>query len=300
MHTSFQTTNGKGLDRNSFPMKLWEKAKKYGIWNPINLDFSQDRLDFKKLDELEQKFILQPIAQFQAGEEAVTLDLLPLIMAVAKEDRLEEEMFLTSFLWEEAKHVDGFNRFFNTILDNQIPDMGHLLVPSYKTLFYEILPEVMDALTHDPSPVNQAKASVTYNMIIEGTLAETGYYGLNYTLGMLDIMPGMLDFTVKLKQDESRHVAYGIYLISRLVSENGEEVWKAVEQQMNMLLPLAIGVVDEGYKLFDEIPFGIDPQIFNDYAMDQFQKRFARIQKARNQSMTEVLQDSLSSETLSV
>lgn len=293
MHSHFQTTNGQGLDRDSFPMKLWEKAKVYGTWNPVDLDFSQDRLDFQKLSELEQQFILQPIVQFQAGEEAVTLDLLPLIMAIAKEGRLEEEMFLTSFLWEEAKHVDGFNRFLNTILDNQIPDMGHLLVPSYKTLFYDILPEVMDTLTHDPSPVNQAKASVTYNMIVEGTLAETGYYGLNYTLGMLDIMPGMLDFTVKLKQDESRHVAYGIYLISRLVSENGEEVWKAVEQQMNMLLPLAIGVVDEGYKLFDEIPFGINPQIFNDYAMDQFQKRFARIQKSRNQNMADVIKESM-------
>ena len=43
---------------------------------------------------------------FQAGEEAVTLDLLPLIRAIAQEGRIEEEMYLTTFLWEEAKHVD--------------------------------------------------------------------------------------------------------------------------------------------------------------------------------------------------
>ena len=48
---------------------------------------------------------------FQAGEESVTLDLLPLILAIANEGRLEEEMFLTSFLWEEAKHTDFFSRF---------------------------------------------------------------------------------------------------------------------------------------------------------------------------------------------
>lgn len=293
MHSSFKTTNGAGLDRNSFPMKLWEKAKKYGVWNPIDLDFSQDAIDLNKYSQDERDFILQPIAQFQAGEEAVTLDLLPLIMTVAKEGRLEEEIFLTSFLWEEAKHVDGFNRFFNVIFDGNIPAMDHFLVPSYKKIFYEILPEVMNALTHDPSPINQAKASVTYNMIVEGTLAETGYYGLNYTLGMLDIMPGMLDFTVKLKQDESRHVAYGIYLISRLVAENGPEVWKAVEDQMNMLLPLAMNVVKEGYELFDEVPFGIDPSIFQTYALEQFQKRFARIDKARNQNMADVIEESM-------
>ena len=300
MHSSFQTTNGKGLDRNSVPMKLWEKAKRYGTWNPADFDFTQDAIDYKSLTELEQKYILQPIAQFQAGEEAVTLDLLPLMMTVAKEGRLEEEMFLTSFLWEEAKHIDGFNQFLNTILDNKLPNFGDLLVPSYQTIFYEILPEVMDKLTHDPSPVNQARASVTYNMIVEGTLAETGYYALNQTLNTAGIMPGMLDFTVKLKQDESRHVAYGIYLISRLVSENGPEVWDAVEDQMNKLLPLAIGVVDEGNQLFDETPFGLDANAFTAYAMDQFQKRFARIQKARNQSMAEVIQESMVTEELMV
>lgn len=298
MHTSFQTTNGKGLDRESVPMKLWEKAKKYGIWNPAQLNFEQDAKDLAALTPDEQQFILHPIAQFQAGEEAVTLDLLPLIMVVANEGRLEEEMFLTSFLWEEAKHVDGFNRFLTTVFDGKLPDMTHLLVPSYKTIFYDILPTVMGALKDDPSPVNQARASVTYNMIVEGVLAETGYYGLNYTLSNVGIMPGMLEFTAKLKQDESRHVAYGIYLISRLVSEHGDEVWEAVESQMNMLLPLAVNVVAEGYAMWDEIPFGQDPNQFQAYAMDQFQKRFARIQKARNQSLAEVVKDSLSAEIL--
>jgi ribonucleoside-diphosphate reductase beta chain len=33
-------------------------------------------------------------------------------MVIAQEGRLEEEMFLTSFLWEEAKHVEFFSRFF--------------------------------------------------------------------------------------------------------------------------------------------------------------------------------------------
>jgi ribonucleoside-diphosphate reductase beta chain len=298
MHTSFQTTNGKGLDRNSVPMKLWEKAKKYGVWNPAQLNFEQDAKDFAALSEDEQQFILQPIAQFQAGEEAVTLDLLPLIMVVANEGRLEEEMFLTSFLWEEAKHIDGFNRFLNTVLNGELPDMGHLLVPSYKTIFYDILPSVMGALKNDSSPVNQARASVTYNMIVEGVLAETGYHLLQHTLDKIGIMPGMREFTVKLKQDESRHVAYGIYLISRLVSEHGDEVWEAVETQMNMLLPLAVNVVIEGYSMWDEIPFGLDPNQFQQYAIDQFQKRFARIQKARNQSLAEVVQDSLSTEIL--
>ena len=105
-------TTTRGLDRQTPPMRLYEKAKKFGIWNPADLDFSQDVLDWNNLADEEREILLRLTALFQAGEEAVTLDLLPLIMAIAKEGRLEEEMFLTTFLFEEAKHVDFFNRFF--------------------------------------------------------------------------------------------------------------------------------------------------------------------------------------------
>lgn len=293
MRNQYQTTNGTGLDRDSLPMRLWEKAKKYGTWNPNDIDLSQDVKDFEAFSADEKQFFLQPIAQFQAGEEAVTLDLLPLIMCVAKEGRLEEEIFLTSFLWEEAKHVDGFNRYLNTILKGKLPDLDHLIVNSYKTIFNDILPSTLGSLITDPSPVNQAKASVTYNMIVEGTLAETGYYLLNMICKDQGFMPGMVEFTTKLKQDESRHVAYGIYLISRLVAENGDDVWKAVEDQMNKLLPLAMRVVEEGYEMWDVVPFGIDPEIIQSYALDQFQKRYQRIEKARKQSMNEVMNDAI-------
>jgi len=289
MRNSYQTTNGKGLDRASVPMKLWEKAKKYGTWNPIDIDFSKDAVQFKAFSDLEKEWVLQPISQFQAGEEAVTLDLLPLIMAIAKEGRLEEEMFLTSFLWEEAKHIDGFNLFLSAVLPDGLPNLEHLQTPSYKHMFHKILPEAMNALLTDTSPVAMVKASVTYNMIIEGVLAETGYYVLNSMLKDQGIMPGMTEFTEKLKQDESRHIAYGIYLISRLVSENGDEVWEAVEAQMNMLLPISIQIVNEGYDMFEEPPFGLEKEVFSAYAIDQFQKRFAKIESARSLHVSELI-----------
>jgi len=288
MRSNYQTTSGKGLNRDSLPMRLWEKAKIYGIWNPASIDFSQDKIDFEGLNKNEKEFVMQTISQFQAGEEAVTLDLLPLIMAVAKEGRLEEEMFLTSFLWEEAKHVDGFNRFINEVTDYGGVDITDMLVPSYKLIFNQLLPDALDALKDDPSPVNQVIASTTYNMIVEGVLAETGYYGLFQVLDEQQMMPGLRKFVGKLKQDESRHIAYGIYLISRLVAENGEEVWQAFNDQMNKLLMPAMQVVTESYAKFEVVPFGINQEELTNYAMGQFQKRLARIQKARNQSIEEL------------
>lgn len=291
MGSRYQTTNGTGLNRDSLPMRLWEKAKKYGIWNPASIDFSQDKIDYQSLDDNEREFLMQTIGQFQAGEEAVTVDLLPLIMTVAKEGRMEEEIFLTSFLWEEAKHVDGFNRFINEVTDFGGVDIDHMMVPSYRLIFDQMLPDALDALKDDPSPVNQVIASTTYNMIIEGVLAETGYYGLFAALDEKQMMPGLREFVGKLKQDESRHIAYGIYLISRLVAENGEEVWDAFNDTMNKLMMPAMQVVSEGYEKFEVVPFGMDQEELMAYAMGQFQKRLARIQKARTQSIEELNKD---------
>ena len=207
---------------------------------------------------------------------------------MAKEGRLEEEIFLTSFLWEEAKHVEGFNRILTEVITNA-GDLNEFMTPSYKKVFYEILPEALNALTHDNSPVNQARASVTYNMIIEGVLAETGYWLFYKVLDEHQIMPGIREFIGKLKQDESRHIAYGIFLISRLVAENGDDVWEAVESQMNKVIQPAMGQITEAYIRFgDDIPFGLDLNEATTYAMGQFQKRWARIQRARTQSIEEI------------
>jgi len=216
---------------------------------------------------------------------------------VAKEGRLEEEMFLTSFLWEEAKHVDGFSRFISEVTTYGDTSHESLHVPSYSLIFNELLPDALSALVVDPSPINQVRASTTYNMIVEGVLAETGYYGLFKVLDSRGIFPGLRTFIGKLKQDESRHIAYGIYLISRLVAENGQEVWEAFEDQMNKLLMPAMQVVSETYGQYETVPFGIDVADLSNYAMGQFQKRLARVEKARNQSLEEINSDLLKTDS---
>src|SRR5690348_18159439 len=80
-------------------------------------------------------------------------------------------------------------------------------------LFDVELPEAMYALLEDDSPVAIARASVTYNMVIEGVLAETGYHSYHKSLAMNDLMPGLCTGLVHIKRDESRHIAYGVYLL---------------------------------------------------------------------------------------
>ena len=284
-HQSFTTTT-RGLQRDIPPMKLFEKAKKFGIWNPSDIDFSKDKEDWKQLTEDEKDVILRLTSQFQAGEEAVTLDLLPLIMAVAKEGRIEEEMFLTTFLWEEAKHTDFFNRFLTEVTSNSA-DLNHYHLENYKTIFYDALPTALNRLMTDSSPEAQLIASITYNMIVEGVLAETGYHAYYTMLRENDIMPGTTKGIDLLKQDESRHIAYGIFLISRLVAEN-EALWEIAENTMNSLMMPAIGVVTDAFECYDPVPFGMSVDSFTNYALMQFQKRYDRIAKSKGASLDEI------------
>ncbi|HLG64015.1 MAG TPA: R2-like ligand-binding oxidase [Ktedonosporobacter sp.] len=287
-HLSFATTSPQGLRHDILPMRLYHKAKKLGVWDPRSIDFSQDVIDWQNCNEGERETILRLTSLFQAGEESVTLDLLPLILTVAQEGHLEEEMFLTTFLWEEAKHTEFFRRFLDEVVQERI-DLHHFHTASYRQLFYEELPATMYALLRDPSPEVQARASVTYNMIIEGVLAETGYQTYFDILVANNLMPGLQQGIGYLKRDESRHIAYGVYLISRLVAQN-PALWSVVEARMNELLPLALGIVQESddYPEEAERPFGINMQSYMGYAMMQFNKRVARIEKARTQTLAQL------------
>ena len=284
-HTAFATTT-RGLNRDLPPMRLYEKAKKLGIWNPSDLDFEKDKQDWAKFTEEEKDLCLLLLSMFVAGEEAVTLDLLPLIQAIAQEGRIEEEMFLTTFLFEEAKHTDFFRRFMDEVAQADM-DLTRYHSGNYHQLFYHALPEALNALRSDPSPASQIRASVTYNMIVEGVLAETGYQAFFTMLERNNLLPGLRKGISLLKQDESRHIAYGVYLLSRLMAEHPNE-WDNLQMQMNLLLPSAIGVIGDAFARYEVVPFGLVEDDFVNYAMSQFSKRFERLEKARGVSLDEI------------
>lgn len=284
-HTSFATTT-RGLNRDLPPMRLYEKAKKLGIWNPSDIDLSKDKSDWARFTDEERDLCLLLLSMFVAGEEAVTLDLLPLIQAVAQEGRIEEEMYLTTFLFEEAKHTDFFRRFMDEIAEAGT-DLTRYHGDNYRQLFYEALPSALNALRTDASPANQITASVTYNMVVEGVLAETGYHAFFTMLERNDLLPGLRNGIALLKQDESRHIAYGVYLLSRLIAEHPQE-WDNLQMQMNTLLPSAIGVIGDAFARYQIVPFGLVEEDFVNYAMSQFSKRFERLEKARGASLDEI------------
>ncbi len=285
MHETFATTAG-GLRRDIPPMRLFEKAKRYGVWNPADIDFSQDRADWQRLDAEQRDLVLRLTSLFQAGEEAVTGDILPLLLTVAREGRIEEQLYLTTFLFEEAKHTDFFARFLAEVV-GPVDNLGGFHGESYRGLFYEALPEAMNRLLVDPMPANQVRASVTYNMVVEGMLAETGYHAYLTALERNGLMPGQCRGIRLLKQDESRHIAYGVFYISRLLAR-APELWAVFDETMNTLLPFALGVIGEMFDAYEVAPFGLEQSEFVDYALSQYGKRYERIEKAHGRTLEEV------------
>jgi ribonucleoside-diphosphate reductase beta chain len=285
----YATISGRGLDWNSIPMRLFQKAKRLGIWDPQAIDLSRDGADWASFDDTERDFLLRTLALFQAGEEGVTLDLLPLIMVIAEEGRIEEEIFLTSFLWEEAKHVEFFRRWLDEVAVAR-EDLGHYLTPSYRHLFTVELPSALNALKTDHSVEAQIRASVTYNMIIEGVLAETGYHGFRQSLEANGKMPGLLDAIRLISRDESRHIRYGVFLLNRLVNASPRG-WAVMNERMNELFGPALGVISEFWEgNYDDEhgPFGQRMETYVEYAGAQFDKRMKVLERDLGKSLAEI------------
>jgi ribonucleoside-diphosphate reductase beta chain len=290
---SYTTISKRGLDFSSIPMRLFQKAKKLGTWDPFDIDLTRDKSDWPTLDELHQENVLSLSTLFQAGEEAVTLDLLPLVMRVSQNGWLEDEIYLTSFLWEEAKHTEFFRRWF-TDVPQAHDDMHERLGPNYRRIFFDELPATMDRLLTDDSPEALVNALVTYNMVVEGTLAETGYWSYSRMLERDRYLPGLAQGIRLIQRDESRHIRFGIYMLQRLVNAN-PALWDTLQAKMFELLPIAIGLTTDNMESFEE-RFGpgnqlIPPEETQEYLSTQFQKRMHALERARQQTREELEQE---------
>lgn len=279
-HPSFSTTTA-GLDHETPPMKLYQKALKLGVWDPREIDLSRDAADWARLSADEKDYLQVLLAQFVAGEEAVTLDLLPLIHAIASEGRFEEELYLTTFLFEEGKHAVFFRRFMDEVIGKRV-DWKQYHSPAYAKMFYEDLPHTMNRLLTDKSREAQAVASTTYNMFVEGVLAETGYFSFYSALDANKILPGLREGVRLIQRDESRHIGYGVYLLSRLANED-PSIYGVIERRMNELLPCVGAMLSETYARYSEMPFGITLERTTEFAMSRFQSRMARIARAKEE-----------------
>jgi ribonucleoside-diphosphate reductase beta chain len=275
-----------GLNWNSLPLKLFAGGNAK-FWDPADIDFSRDRADWESMSELERDWATRLCAQFIAGEEAVTQDIQPFMAAMRAEGRLGDEMYLTQFAFEEAKHTQVFRLWLDAVgmtgdLQGYLDDL-----PSYRQMFYEELPASLDALSTDPSPAAQVRASATYNHVIEGMMALTGYYAWHRICVERGILPGMQELVRRIGDDERRHMAWGTFTCRRHVAADDAN-WTVFETRMGELIPLALRNTDDSFALYDEIPFNFTMDEFTEYASDKGMRRLGTIGSARGRPLADI------------
>ena len=269
-----------GLSTESFPMRLFAKGNAKH-WNPAEIDFAQDAKDLAAMTDDERRMTITLAASFMAGEESVTQDLQPFIAAMATENRLADEMYLTQFVYEEAKHTLAFRLWFDAVGLTQ--DLHEYIEynDAWMQIFTKELPASLYALEQDASPGNQIRASVTYNHVIEGALALTGYYAWQKVCTSRGILPGMQKIVKHIGDDERRHMAWGTFTCRRHVAAD-DSLWQVVQDRMGELMGLAAEAVDATFRRFDDKPpFGIDPDEMTAYSMDKLTRRLGAIESAR-------------------
>jgi ribonucleoside-diphosphate reductase beta chain len=285
--TSFGSLAAGGLNWDSLPLKLFAGGNAK-FWDPADIDFSRDRADWESLSDGERDIATRLCAAFIAGEEAVTEDIEPFMSAMRAERRLGDEMYLTQFAFEEAKHTQAFRLWLDAV---GITDDLHGYIdeyPAYRKVFYEELPNSLSALSTDPSPAAQVRASATYNHIVEGMMALTGYHIWHKICADRGILPGMQELVGRIGDDERRHMAWGTFTCRRHVAADDAN-WTVFETRMNELIPIALRGTEEFFAPYsDDIPFGLALDEFMQYASDKGMRRFGTISSARGRPVGDI------------
>ena len=289
-----------GINTELVPWRLWEKSKKL-FWDPADIDFSADIEQWATMPEEYRDALLGVCLGFMVGEEAVTLDILPLAMAMSDEGRLEEVIFLTSFALEEAKHVDFFRRWLSAVgadieafrdRQEQVAIKAGLTVDRNATGgFWEAeLPRVMRNLLVDRSPKAVLDASITYNQFVEGCLAISGYAIYHDLFTALQAFPAMQEGIRLIRADEGRHITYGTYLCQRILSVNPELIDFARERMYELkdLWFTTYPIVED-----PDDPIGTEQnKNFLARVDDQIVRRIAVMERAAQMSEDELLTSS--------
>lgn len=259
-------------------LALYHKAKQLH-WDPAAVDLSADRAQWariKREHEAERypEQILRLTSLFYEGEESVTRTLAPFCSAVSRAGLgIDKEMFLTTQLYEEAKHFEFFARYFAEVFEEDGAITRRYITPAPQAVLLDDLEEVTERLRREEDPTalvaTFAEAVTHYMGVVEAMLARTGYVGAHDALATRGWLPGLQEGYRLIKRDEGRHVAFGMRVIAELTTER-PELRATVAATFERHLPNVLATVGE----FDYPHPLVDIDKLGQYALAQYQ-RFA-------------------------
>jgi len=251
------------IENEEPPFEWYRRAKRRGGWDPEEIDLEQDKEDWREeFTHEERKTFLKVCSLFYEGEESVTRELVPYPLAVESLedpgfDTMQEEMFLTTHLYEESKHAEFFARYFGEVFDTQDTRTGgfeavdDFWVPEAEYWIVDGLDEVSEdlraAIGEDQETLRYAlaEAAMHYMGIVEAELAEAGYTGIELFLEEKDALPGFLEGIEKVRADEGRHIANGRWLMSQLAEQDPAIVTEVYEPKLERFMQEGLGPITQ-------------------------------------------------------
>ncbi len=264
---------------DTFPLRAIRKGREL-VWNPHEIDFSQDAKDWLGLNADEQDLLISQVFGFLIGERGVTHDLAPLQTALRQErGHMEEEMYITQQLFEEATHVEFFQLWMDAALPGELGKEVPYPRGEPSPLFTTIIPSAMQALIEDRSPAAMMRATVTYHQIVEGVLAEVGYEIFYMMIDERGIFPGLRKGIRFIQQDEARHLAFGTYFAQRLIRDH-PELEDVFMEEMEKLHSFTSQTSSRFFdKYGDAVPFGLEKDRFATLSETLYQRRLKAVLK---------------------
>lgn len=280
---------GMQLDDDALSQEYFTNAV-YRHWDPgaiEGLETDRERLVKSEPAEPEFEALRRTVARFGAGEESVTEDLMPL--AQVTED-INDQMFLASQIYEEAKHTKFFDRYWREVINPAAEKLGlertaptdeRYFNPQYNELF-ERTEDAMHRLLTEDTPRNRVEAYCHYHLAIESVLAQTGYYGIQSSFsdsGSDEVMDeqvaelrGLVNGITKIRSDEGRHVGFGMSKVRDYVQEGAVDE-AVVQKTLQELLPFVAGTVND-------LGENMNPDPLVEYATDKLSRRIEIIADA--------------------
>jgi ribonucleoside-diphosphate reductase beta chain len=219
--------------------QLWERQQ----WLTQELDFTRDREDWLGFPADERRQRMYGLSSFFIGEQRVTEELGPMMVASPTEDM---RVFLATQIADEARHVRFFDRFYSEVgvldadtLDGRLQETSAHLNPAFETLFEEMLGSRVRRLSADPTDIEALIEAVTlYHMVIEGMLALTGQHFIIDFNEREGTLPGFVRGFNFVARDEHRHVAFGARFLRDVVAEQPQHL-KTIRRTLEESLPVA-------------------------------------------------------------
>ncbi|MGH2839082.1 MAG: ribonucleotide-diphosphate reductase subunit beta [Thermoleophilaceae bacterium] len=259
---------------------LWEKQN----WKAHELDFTVDKEQWVTTPGESQAHTAWSLGSFYIGEERVTADLAPFLMAAPSG---EIELFLATQLVDEARHTAFFDRFGGEVmalsaddLRGRMRELEATMIPAWHDTFDGGLREVANRMKSAPDDFDLFVEGIcTYHLIIEGVLAMTGQRLILKYMEDHSLYPGFQKGFSLVERDEHRHIAFGVRFLKDVMQQDAARFGPIIERRVNDLVPKAVRVFVPPYADSAEsfVSYGYDSTQIYGYAYRALKRRLAVI-----------------------